>query len=111
MNWIELNQIEQLNQIRELSKTRPQVIFKHSTRCFISTMIKDRLELVGPPDETDFYFLDLLRHRQLSNKIAATFSVHHESPQILLIRNGECTFDESHEGIDMNEIAEQARSN
>ena len=74
-------------------------------------MIKDRLEHVGPPDEMDFYFLDLLRHRQLSNKIASIFSVHHESPQILLIKNGECTYDESHDGIDMKEIAEQAKSN
>ena len=109
MNWIDLNDIEQIGKIRELSKTRPQVIFKHSTRCFISSMIKDRLERIGPPDETDFYFLDLLRFRQLSNSIAAEFSVHHQSPQILLIKNGECVYEESHEGIHMDEIAEQAR--
>ena len=109
MNWIDLNEIEQIGQIRELSKTRPQVIFKHSTRCFISSMIKDRLERIEPPAETDFYFLDLLRHRQLSNRIASEFSVHHESPQILLIKNGECVYEESHNGIDMKEIAEQVK--
>ena len=105
MNWIYLNNIEQLNHIRELSKTRPQVIFKHSTRCFISTVIKDRLEQHAPPDETDFYFLDLIRYRLISKSIASEFSVHHESPQILLIRNGECVYDESHNSINMDEIA------
>ena len=109
MNWIDLNKIEQLHQIRELSKTKPQVIFKHSTRCFISSMMKGRLEKTAPPDETDFYFLDIIRYRQLSNAIASQFSVHHESPQILLIKHGECTYEESHEGIDMNKIAEQVK--
>lgn len=110
MNWIDLNKIEQLQQIRELSRTRPQVIFKHSTRCFISSMIKTRLEKISPPEETDFYFLDLIRYRQLSNAIASQFVVHHQSPQILLIKHGECTYEESHEGIDMGEIAEQVKS-
>jgi len=105
MNWIHLNKIEQLHQIRELSKTRPQVIFKHSTRCFISTLIKDKLEKVAPPDEADFYFLDLVRYRLISDSIAAQFSVHHESPQILLIKSGECVYDESHNSINMDEIA------
>jgi bacillithiol system protein YtxJ len=109
MNWIDLNSIEQLNKIRELSKIRPQAIFKHSTRCFISSIIKERLELVGPPGETDFYFLDLLRYRQISNKIASEFSVQHQSPQILLIKNGECVYDESHNDIEMDEIAAQAK--
>ena len=108
MNWITLNSTAQLDEIKELSKTRPQVIFKHSTRCSISSMAKSRLERSTPPDGIDFYFLDLVKHRQLSNKIAADFAVYHESPQILLIKNGECIYDESHSGIQMDEIAEQA---
>src|SRR4051812_1853155 len=109
MNWIYLDNIEQLNQIRELSKTRPQVIFKHSTRCHISAVIKERLERAAPPNEIDFYFLDLLRYRLISRSIASTFSVHHESPQILLIKNGECIYDESHGDINMNDIAEKIK--
>ena len=107
MNWIDLNKIEQLQQIRELSRTRPQVIFKHSTRCATSSMAMNRLERNIPPAHTDFYFLDLLKHRLLSDRIATEFSVYHESPQVLLIRNTECVYDESHGAIQMDEIAAQ----
>ena len=57
--------------------------------------------------QTNFYYLDLLKYRPISNKIAEDFNVHHQSPQILVIKNGECTYEESHNGIDMHDIAEQ----
>lgn len=107
MNWIDLNSMQQLADIKELSKTRPQVIFKHSTRCSISTMAKSRLERNEQPASGDFYFLDLLKHRSISNQVAEDFAVAHESPQILLIKNTECVYEESHSGIQMDEIAEQ----
>jgi bacillithiol system protein YtxJ len=90
MNWIDLNRADQLSEIKELSRTRPQVIFKHSTRCATSSMAKNRLERDEQPETCDFYFLDLIRYRSLSNKIAEDFAVSHESPQILLIKNTEC---------------------
>jgi len=108
MNWINLTQEEQLQQIKITSKNKPQVIFKHSTRCSISSMAKNRLEKSTQPDEIDFYFLDLIKYRPISNKIAEIFKVYHASPQILLIKNDECVYDESHSGIDMGEIIEQA---
>jgi len=111
MNWIDLNSAEQLIEIKELSKTRPQVIFKHSTRCSISSMAKSRLERNEQPETGDFYFLDLIKYRLLSNKIAEEFSVYHESPQVLLIKNTQCVYDESHSGIQMDEIAEQIALN
>lgn len=104
MDWIELRDVSQLSEIKERSKTRLQVIYKHSTRCSISGMAKSRLERSTPPPDVDFYFLDLIRYRDISNKIAEEFSVYHESPQILMIRNGECVYDESHSGISMAEI-------
>lgn len=113
MNWIELNSLQQLSRIKELSKTRVQVIFKHSSRCSVSSMARNRLERNehGQPASTDFYFLDLLRFRSLSDQIAEDFSVHHESPQVLLIKDAECFYEESHGGIDMADIAEQVRLN
>lgn len=108
MNWIELTTEEQLNTIIEESKQQPVVIFKHSTRCSISSMVKNRLERETAPEDITFYYLDLIRYRSVSNKIAELFQVYHESPQVLLIKNGDCTYDESHNGIDMYEIAEQA---
>ena len=109
MNWIDLNNEQQLAEIKALSKTRAQVIFKHSTRCATSSMAMNRLERNIPPDQTDFYFLDLIKYRPLSDKIASEFSVYHESPQVLIIKNMECVYDESHGGIQMDEIAEQVK--
>lgn len=107
MNWIDLNNVQQLADIKELSKTRPQVIFKHSTRCSISSMAKSRLERSEQPEAGDFYFLDLIKYRSISDRIAEDFLVQHESPQILLIKNTECVYDESHSGIQMDDIIEQ----
>jgi bacillithiol system protein YtxJ len=107
MNWNVLNSEEQLDAIAELSFTKPVVIFKHSTRCSISTMAKARLERSIQPEAVDFYYLDLLNYRSISNKVAELFSVPHESPQVLLIKNAECIYEETHNGIDMNEIVSQ----
>jgi bacillithiol system protein YtxJ len=108
MNWIPLQSETQLAQIRERSAQRPQVIFKHSTRCSTSTLVKSRLERTAHPPDIDFYYLDLLKYRPISNKIAEIFGVYHESPQILVIRDGKCVFEESHLGITMDAILEQA---
>ncbi len=104
MSWNILTTEQELDTIREKSNAKPQVIFKHSTRCSISSVIKTRLEKTNIPDHIDFYYLDLLAHRSLSNKISKVFDVYHESPQILLIQNGECTYDESHLSIHMKDI-------
>jgi bacillithiol system protein YtxJ len=106
VNWIELTDEQQLATIKQNSALQPVVIFKHSTRCSISTMAKNRLEKQNPIGNTQFYFLDLLRHRALSNKIARDFAVVHESPQVLLIRNGECVYEETHNGITIAGLAE-----
>jgi bacillithiol system protein YtxJ len=108
MNWTPLTEEAQLETIKEESKEQPVVIFKHSTRCSISSMAKSRLEREEAPDDVKFYYLDLIAYRGLSNKIAEVFQVHHESPQVLVIKDGECTYDESHNGISMSELAEQA---
>lgn len=108
MDWISLTSPAQLADIKEKSNNKAQLIFKHSTRCSISSMAKNRLERETPPENVDFYYLDLISHRELSAKIAEEFSVFHESPQVILIKNGECSYDESHSGINMDDIKEQA---
>lgn len=92
------------------SVAKPQVIFKHSTRCSISSVAFHRLQKAQQPEGVDFYYLDLLAHRPLSNKVAEVFKVHHESPQVLVIKEGKCIFDESHLGISMTDIAENAKA-
>ena len=108
MNWIPLNSVEQLDLIHEASFVKPQVIFKHSTTCSISNMAFARFERSAAPDTIDFYYLDLLSFRAISNSIAEKFKVHHESPQVILLKNGACTYDESHYAIMMDELIEQA---
>jgi len=104
MNWILLTEEPQLELIREQSNKQPVVIFKHSTICAASSMAKKRLERDAPPENTLFYFLDLIRYRSVSNKVAEDFQVHHESPQVLVIKNGECVYEDSHNGISMPDI-------
>jgi len=110
MQWIPLTDEAQLNHIITQSAERPQVIFKHSTRCSISAVALQRLQKEVAPDGFDFYMLDLLSYRALSNKIADQFEVDHESPQVLVIRNGACVYDESHLGISMHDIIDSAKA-
>lgn len=104
MNWISITDENAIDQIKSNSSQKPQVIFKHSTRCSISTMAKSRLDRSEIPSGIDFHYLDLLKYRSISNLIAEEFKVEHASPQVLLIKNGVCVYDESHSGIDMAEI-------
>lgn len=108
MHWIHLTEEEQIRQIITKSHSRPQLIFKHSSRCSISSVALSRMQREVQPADIDFYFLDLLAYRGLSNHISEIFQVHHESPQVLLIKDGACVYDESHLGINMHEIMDQA---
>jgi bacillithiol system protein YtxJ len=109
MEWKILSEESQLKEIINLSSARTQVIFKHSTRCSISSLAKNRLDKASNPEDMDFYFLDIIRYRALSDNTAAVFQVSHESPQVLVIKNGECVYDESHISITMTDIVENAR--
>jgi bacillithiol system protein YtxJ len=104
MNWHPINSLDQLEHIKSASYITPQVIFKHSTTCSISRMALDRFERAATPEKVDFHYLDLLNYKAISNEIASFFQVHHESPQVILIKNGECIYDESHYGIMMDEL-------
>jgi monothiol bacilliredoxin len=108
MKWILLSNEAQLEEIKVNSFIKPQVIFKHSTRCSLSGMARSRLERNELPEDISFYFLDIINYRSISNQISHIFRVGHESPQVLLIRDGICIYNESHSGIDMDEIKTNA---
>lgn len=102
MDWINLNSVEQLNEINEKSSEKTQIIFKHSTRCSVSSFAKRILTSEYSDEvkqEADVYYLDLIAFREVSNEIVAKFNVMHESPQILVIKNGVCTFNASHSDV------------
>ena len=113
MKWEELKALEQVQQIKQESSQKPVLIFKYSTRCNISRTSLDRLERQWQDEEmsdTKAYFLDLLAHRELSRELAAQFNVEHESPQILLIRNGASILDLSHFQIEYDQIRAAVRN-
>lgn len=107
MQWLQLNREDQLPEILSLSNKKTQVLFKHSTRCNISSIAQSRLQKLEGGLDADFYYLDLISYRSVSNKVAETFKVHHESPQILIIKNGECVYTENHLAITVDELKEQ----
>lgn len=110
MNWIALESESQLTDIKNSST--PTLIFKHSTRCHISNMVLRYFEKEWDEEAgIQTYFLDLLSYPQISRTVAEIFQVHHESPQVLLIKNGECIFDESHNAISAQEILSEAATN
>jgi bacillithiol system protein YtxJ len=108
MIWNTLDNLNQIEAIKERSKTVPCLLFKHSTRCEISTIAKFRLEQNWDnlDNSIEPYYLDLIAHRNISAFLAETFEVHHESPQVLLIQNGECIYDASHLDISVEELSE-----
>ena len=98
INWEILSTEEQLTQLKELSKQKPVAIFKHSTRCAISSMAMSRLERGWQLSEQaiKMYYLDLIQYRDVSNKIASIFSVVHQSPQIIVVSAGNVIYHASH---------------
>lgn len=105
MNWNVLNNVQQLDTIVEASKTKPVLLFKHSTRCIISrTVLKNFEKEFDLQDQVVPYYLDLLEYRPISNAIAERFNVTHQSPQILIIKEGVSVYDISHEGITVDGV-------
>lgn len=104
MNWIRLTDINQLDEIDALSKeeARMVAIFKHSTRCSISSMALNRVD--KGEANMPAYFLDLLAYRNISNAIADRYGVEHESPQLLIIQDGRVIFHSSHNMINIAQL-------
>jgi bacillithiol system protein YtxJ len=105
--WKTLESLSQLGEAIANSGSSTQIIFKHSTRCIISKMVLQQFEetMDAIPEQATLLFLDLLNHRDVSNAIAVQLDVHHESPQVVVIKNGKSVFHESHHSIDTASVA------
>jgi len=112
MTWIPLVDIGGLDRIREASQEKPQLIFKHSTRCGISSSAKWRIDgdLDKLGDKMDLHYLDLLSYRSISNAIANSFDVHHASPQVIVVHQGEAIMHASHAAIDPDSLLRKLAS-
>lgn len=111
ISWIPLQDLGQLNEIISISNENPIIIFKHSTRCSVSRMalkqFENEFDVERLQCNVSTYLLDLLEHRDISNEIASRFGVYHQSPQLLLIKEGKSVYDVSHSDIDAGELKEK----
>lgn len=99
--WKSLTNEHQIEEIKKESHKRPQVIFKHSTTCGISRMVLNMFKSSYNLEkgQMDFYFLDLHAHRDVSNAVASAFDIQHQSPQLLIVKNGVVVRHDSHGAI------------
>lgn len=102
--WKNLTQESQIKEIIELSHEKPQLIFKHSTRCSISVMAKSRMDSEWNLENVEPWYLDLLSYRNVSNAVASQLGVQHESPQAILLKDGVVVHDSSHNAISLREL-------
>lgn len=111
LNWNKLESIEQLKEAIEGSMEKPILLFKHSTRCSISMMALSSFEdkWDGKEEDIDIYFLDLLKHRDVSNAIAELTGVTHQSPQAIVVKNDEVVYHASHSSIHPREVLKSIR--
>jgi bacillithiol system protein YtxJ len=106
INWVALTYMGQLDEIEAFSNQQTIAIFKHSTRCSISRMALKQFENEFAFDDTiATYFLDLIEYREISNEIASRYGVTHQSPQLILIKNGQAVYNASHSDIDASVLA------
>lgn len=108
INWFLLTESSQLDAIISQSSTKPILIFKHSTRCGVSRMALKSFEREYDLNEADIdlYFLDLLNFRALSNEISEKLNVYHQSPQVLVIKNEQVIYHDSHYEISVDAVKE-----
>ena len=115
MNWVSLTTEEQLEEIDRLSynpEIKGILLFKHSTRCSISSMALSRLERnLKASDVLPTYLLHLLDYRLVSQQVTEHYQIAHESPQILIIKNGKCVFHASHSDINAADIQSAVANN
>lgn len=83
---------------RVLTSDRPSFIFKHSTTCPTSKRAYDEFcrFVSGAPPGLDFFWVKVQDDRPIANEIAARLGVKHESPQLILCRNGQVLWHDSH---------------
>jgi bacillithiol system protein YtxJ len=110
MRWIPLTELTQLDELIAPSNDKTIGIYKHSTRCSISVMVKKSLEMQWTlsDDKLPVYYLDLLSYRAISNRVADVLDIEHQSPQFIVIKNGKAIYDASHSEIDYDAIVKAA---
>ncbi len=103
----ELKSMEKMQEMIRESFLEPQTVFKHSTRCALSSVVLSRMQSFKEIDKV--YIVDVIGQRELSNNISVTFNIEHQSPQLLIIHKGKCVYNNSHMGISASDVENQLR--
>lgn len=114
INWLPLHSTTDIEQLLEESKNNTVIVFKHSTRCPISAMVKNTFEQDWDLEEhqaPSVYLLHVIEDRPASNSIAQQLGVDHQSPQLLLIKDGLCVYDTSHNNISVEGVKQHITTN
>jgi bacillithiol system protein YtxJ len=107
--WNDLDDTSQIEAIISASEYHPQLIYKHSSRCSVCFFAKKQIEDI-PEDlreQVDLHFIDVISWREVSNTIAKEFSIKHESPQLLVLCDGEVVWSGSHRSIQSDTITDK----
>lgn len=109
IEWKSLTELNDLDTVIESSFKKPVFIFKHSTRCGISRMVLKQFEKLYDieKEKAEGYYLDLLEYRSISNEVASRFDITHQSPQLILIKNGKAVYDASHQDIEAETLKKE----
>jgi bacillithiol system protein YtxJ len=106
LQWNYLQSVEDLDAAENISKEKTVILFKHSTRCSVSRFVLKQFENTYAIDSdfAELYFLDLIEYRAISDEIAIRFGVTHQSPQMIVLKDGIQVYNSSHESIDANSL-------
>lgn len=104
--WMNITSVEQLTELLHNVGEKPILLFKHSTRCGVSSMVLNSFEneWTTGTELCDLYYIDLLSHRDVSNEIAVLTGIVHQSPQAIIIKGKEIIYDATHSAIDARKI-------
>ena len=107
MNWENISSLNQLNQVlinTQQEDSEYALFFKHSPRCEISSMVLRRFESSWDISNINVFMVNVLSQRDASNELAQQFQIRHESPQVLLVKNGKLLYTASHGDISVADI-------
>ncbi len=105
-NFIEINNNEKLDELFEKSSENPVILFKHSTTCPISAGVYQVISQIN----SDVYLIVVQKARNVSNYVAEKTGIRHESPQTLVIKNGETVYHASHYDVQLNKVEKYLES-
>ena len=94
----ELGGLDDLDRLLAASGDRPLLLFKYSATCGTSAEALDELvaHLNDGATDAGYAMVTVQTHRDVSNAIARTLGVRHETPQVLLVRDGRAVWSASH---------------